>query len=351
MKTAVDTIASQKHESNVENSVGLIALKYSGPEIILHLTEERRWNSEMAKVKLSHGRGTIPLHDAIKKARLALKHRRNIKQEKKIVAIVCSPVDAPIKTLRKVGKDLKKNGLTLDIICFGVPEDEPTNTVEKLKSMVEACCSADNCHFLHVPDENTTTLQNAVRSSPIYNGPGFIPAAANQQDAAPVAAAGNDGAAMDPNEDPELQWALRLSMEQYRAEAEAQNTGEQSEAAPEQKAEPEAEAPADAEMEEVEEDEDEDLRKALAMSMADDDDEDELAKALQLSMQDDADDTPAAPANNAQNDEPDEERAFLVDLMAELPGVEPEEVDYEALLNDMEEETDKPPEKKDDEKK
>jgi len=362
MKTAVDLICSRKREANVENSVGLISMKYSGPEISLHLTEERRWNSALAKIDLSHGRGSIDITEAIRKARLALKHKRNSKQEKKIVVLVCSPVTTEVKTMMRTAKDLKKNGLSLDIICFGVPEGHPTETVKKLRDMVAACNKADSSHFVHLAEEtHTNALTDVIVSSAIIQG--FAPIPVQNQQQAPQAAADAEHIegmpeGIDPNTDPELYHAIRLSIEMHRQQIET-DAADQNEAsggdAEMENAEavqapassdpaPVATSGADSGMD-AEEDDDE-LARAIAMSMQEEEaaevDAEDLAAALAMSMQV-KDDNPAAPAETQENNG-DDDREFLANLMAEMPGVDADEIDIEAIMqsiNDEPEEKDK----------
>lgn len=365
MKTAVDLICSRKRESNVENSVGLISMKYSGPEISLHLTEERRWNSALAKIELSHGRGSIDITEAIRKARLALKHKRNSKQEKRIVVIVCSPVTTEVKTMMRTAKDLKKNGLSLDIICFGVPAEHPTETVKKLRDMVEACNKADSSHFVHLAEEtHSNAMRDVIESSAIVQG--FAPIPVQNQQQAPQAAAGADNIegmpeGIDPSTDPELYHAIRLSIEMHRQqmETDAANQNEASGGDAEMENAEAVQAPASSDPAPVatsgadsgmdaDEDDDE-LARAIAMSMQEEEaaevDAEDLAAALAMSMQDE-DDNPAAPAETQQTQEnnEDEDREFLANLMAEMPGVDADEIDIEAIMqsiNDEPEEKDK----------
>jgi len=372
MKTAVDLICTRKRESNVENSVGLISMKYSGPEISLHLTEERRWNSALAKVELSHGRGSIDITESIRKARLALKHKRNSKQEKRIIVIVCSPITTDVKTLMRTAKDLKKNGLSLDIICFGVPEGHKTETVKNLRDMVAKCNKADSSHFVHLAEEtHNNALQDVIISSAIIQGfQQNIPVQAQQN--IPVEAQQNEHIegmpeGIDPNTDPELYHAIRMSLEMARQQAE--NEAENPENADANGGDAEmqnAEAQAPAPPEPVApvassggdtmdaDDEDDELAAAIAMSMQEEDgddiDPDDLQAALALSMQDD--DNPAAvePQQNQENNEEDEDKDFLANLMAEMPGVDADEIDIEAImenLNDVDETDGAKDEKKD----
>lgn len=385
-KEVVDLICDCKTRSNVENSVALVSMKYSGAEICLHLTDQPRWTGAMQELRLSHGRGQINIDLAVRKARLALKHRRNDKQTKRIIVIVCSPVHTEAKPLIKCAKELKKNGYYLDIICFGIPEEEETNTVKKLQDMVKACDKDNDGHFLHLPD-NKSSLRDMVASSPIIGGVGGgfgveqpMQAMNDGAPAAPVP--GFEGLDFDPSADPELAMAIRASLEHQRnalAEAEqqqmdqvmtestaasggnAQNNTEDvvMEEAP--AAQPEApveSSPATDEKAveepaaEEEDDEDEEMRRALALSMEndeeDEDDEDlyddeELQKALAMSMEMDNDE-PAKPAAKESAAEAEEENAedheFLANLLSELPGVAVDDIDFEEImqtLNDGEE--------------
>jgi len=371
MKQAVDLICTRKRESNVENSVGLISMKYTGPEISLHLTEERRWNSALAKIALSHGRGSIDITEAIWKARLALKHKRNSKQEKRIIAVVCSPITSEVKTLMRTAKDLKKNGLSLDIICFGVPEEHESDTVKKLRDMVAACNKADSSHFVHLSEEtHANALQDVIVSSAIIQGFAPIPVQAQQQAPAAAAPGGEHIEGMpegiDPNTDPELYHAIRLSIEMHRQQMENDAANQEApdanggDAAMEN-AEPvqapassdpaPAPAPANA-ANDGEEEEDDELLRAIALSMqeeeGDDIDAEDLQAALAMSMQDE-DDNPASANDNQQpqETEQDDDREFLANLMAEMPGVDAEEIDIDAIMESINEDE---PKKKDDDK-
>jgi len=382
LKQAVDLICTRKRESNVENSVGLISMKYTGPEISLHLTEERRWNSALAKIALSHGRGSIDITEAIRKARLALKHKRNSKQEKRIIAIVCSPITSEVKTLMRTAKDLKKNGLSLDIICFGVPEEHDSETVKKLRDMVAACNKADSSHFVHLSEEtHANALHDVIVSSAIIQGFAPIPVQAQQQAPAAAAPGGEHIEGMpegiDPNTDPELYHAIRLSIEMHRQqmendaanqEAPDANGGdaamENAEAvqAPASSDPAPAPAPANDAANDGEEEEDDELLRAIALSMqeeeGDDIDAEDLQAALAMSMADetsldasffqDEDDNPASANDNQQpqEKEQDDDREFLANLMAEMPGVDAEEIDIDAIMESINE--DEP--KKDDDK-
>ena len=189
--------------------------------------------------------------------------------------------------------------MAVDIVSFG----ETDSNNEKLEAFHAAVNSNDNSHFVTVPPG--PALLDALISTPIFQGEdggggsGFAAAAAA---GAAAAAAGGGGAyddfGVDPNLDPELALALRVSMEEERARQEAAaaadgGVGGEGGASGEGAAQP------------VDEDAGEDalLQQALAMSMdadggdttttpappvaaAADDEDEELQRALAMSMED-----------------------------------------------------------------
>ena len=60
----------------------------------------------------------------------------------------CSPVAVDKKTLESIGKKLKKNNVSLDIVNFGEEEDGKS---EKLDALLAAVNSNDSSHIVHVP--------------------------------------------------------------------------------------------------------------------------------------------------------------------------------------------------------
>ena len=50
---------------------------------------------------------------------LALKHRANETQKQRIICFVASTIVEDVDTLKIFAKKLKKNGVAVDIICFG----------------------------------------------------------------------------------------------------------------------------------------------------------------------------------------------------------------------------------------
>lgn len=146
---------------------------------------------------------------------LALKHRQNKTQRQRIVAFVCSPVKDSEKTLVSLAKKLKKVNTSVDFVLFG--EGEGSETHEKLTKFNETVKAGEGSHLVTIP-AGVGLLSDQLVSSPIMHGEG----------AAGGAGAGGDGGdgfgefGFDPNNDPELALALRMSMEEEQARRDKQ---------------------------------------------------------------------------------------------------------------------------------
>lgn len=154
---------------------------------------------------------------AVKVAQLSLKHRQNKSQRQRIIIFVGHPLKEDEATFEELGVRMKRNNVAVDVINFAHPENEA-----KLRAMVTAANSNGNSHFLDVP-MGVSMITDVLIASPIINegmdvgmadasganvGGGGMPAAPSQ-----FAEFGG----IDPNLDPELAMALRISMEEERA--------------------------------------------------------------------------------------------------------------------------------------
>ncbi|KAL5290222.1 Pros54 family protein [Megaselia abdita] len=283
--------------------------------------------------------GNINLLTGIRIAHLALKHRQGKNHKMRIVVFVGSPIEAESQDLVKQAKRLKKEKVNVDIISFG----EHENNNDLLNAFINALNGKDGTgsHLVSVP--RGSGLSDALLSSPIIQG----------EDGTGGAGLGGAGFefGVDPNEDPELALALRVSMEEQRQRQEeeqrralvASNTegGESSGAGPSgEKATPPASAAAAL----VEPNSEEAmLQRALALSTETADDhlpdfanmteEEQIAFAMQMSMQDAQDNvTQQAKRPKTEKSEDamdvDEESIadpeFLQNLLENLPGVDPQ---------------------------
>lgn len=219
---AVNLICGAKTQSNPENTVGVLTMAGKGVRVLVTPTADLgRILSSMHGLEIG---GDTNILAGVQVAQLALKHRQNKNQRQRIVLFVGSPVGADSETLVRIGKKLKKNNVALDIVSFGEEED---GKQQKLESFLTAVNSNDNSHLIHVPS-GPAILSDVLISSPVFTGDGEggsgFAAAAAAGAAAAVAAGGLGGDfdfGVDPNLDPELALALRVSMEEERARQEA----------------------------------------------------------------------------------------------------------------------------------
>lgn len=195
---AVSIICNAKTRQNPENNVALMTS--ASLEVLCTLT------SDVGRIlsKLHHvqPKGKANFATGIKIAHLALKHRQGKNHRMRIVVFVGSPIDCSEKDLIKLGKKLKKEKVNVDVVALG----EDVSTTEKLSQFIETLNGKEGTgsHLIVVPPG--PNLTEALRTSPILQGEdGYTPA-------------GDFGAGfdVDPNLDPELALALRVSMEEQR---------------------------------------------------------------------------------------------------------------------------------------
>ena len=366
---AANLVANQKTQSNPESTVGVIAMSSKGPstgaQLLVSPTDDLgKILTALHGVPLS-GELTPPGADAVdvaasvQVAALALKHRRNKNGAQRIVLFVGSPLEhATSRALVKAGKQLKKNNVFIDVVCLG----ELGENEAKLRELVDAANgpaaegAERTCHLVTIPAG--VLPSDVLVSSPVLRadgGGGGVGGGAAAGAGAPGGAGDGfaDFGGIDPNMDPELAMALRVSMEEERARQEraaaAAGGGDGAGGAS-------GDGPAGGEGVEVpapgaDDDEDALLQQALAMSMAegagggdagaapmetegggsgdgDDDEMDaEMQAALAMSM---ADEAPGegAPGEAAQFQDPQ----FVNQLLGSLPGVDPNDPAIRAAL-------------------
>jgi 26S proteasome regulatory subunit N10 len=140
---------------------------------------------------------------AVAVASLALKHRQNKNGMQRIVLFCGTPITTvDDKALTKTGKMLKKNNVHIDVILFG--EESHEINLPKLQLLVN---NAAGGNLVHIP--TGVLASDVLVSSPIL-------ADVN----ATVAQHAAEFGGVDPNMDPELAMALRVSMEEERARQE-----------------------------------------------------------------------------------------------------------------------------------
>ncbi|KAK1325489.1 26S proteasome non-ATPase regulatory subunit 4 [Acorus calamus] len=344
---AVNLICGAKTQSNPENTVGVLTMAGKGVRVLVTPT------SDLGKIlACMHGLeigGEMNMISGIQVAQLALKHRQNKKQQQRIIVFAGSPITYDKKQLEAIGRKLKKNNVALDIVDFGEEEDAKP---EKLEALIAAVNNNDSSHIVHVPP-GPNVLSDVLISTPIFTGDGEGGSGFAAAAAAAAAAGGGFDFGVDPNIDPELALALRVSMEEERARQEAAAKRSAEETANKDKGGEQASTSQDATMAEAvsgsdpgfdvkkadltvcpstEDDETALLEQALAMSMDDirssrtggaasvdavmheaTAEDQELAYALQMSVQD----------NQTNMGDVLGDQSFVSSILASLPGVDP----------------------------
>ncbi|XP_065868655.1 26S proteasome non-ATPase regulatory subunit 4 homolog isoform X1 [Euphorbia lathyris] len=371
---AVNLISGAKTQSNPENTVGILTMAGKGVRVLTTPT------TDLGKIlACMHGTldveigGEMNMTAAIQVAQLALKHRQNKNQQQRIIVFAGSPVKFDKKMLELLGKKLKKNSVALDIVNFGEEDDEKT---DKLEALLAAANNNESSHIVHIPP-GPNALSDVLISTPVFNGEaggsGFAAAAA-------AAAAGGGGGdfefGVDPNLDPELALALRVSMEEERARQEAAAKRAADEPSRAEKVEGASSNSQDVSMVHNTDDKAAEetgnnaapmdevnalLHQAIALSMqtppsdsvvrdvdmseATHEDQ-ELAIALQLSMQEDAKD------GSSQSDMSKvlEDQSFMSSVLASLPGVDPNDPSVKDLLASLQGQSEQSEEKKKEDK-
>jgi len=197
------SICGAKTRQNPENSVGLIATAGRAVEVCVPLTQDLgKLIAALHKVKIS---GEANFVGSLRVAQLALRHRQKTgkKQEQRIVLFVGSPVTAEKQELEDLGRQLKKNSISIDIISFGEPNAQQNE--EKLQTLLAATNNADEngkdtSHFVPIPTGNMSDILGQMTGDQ----------------------AGGASAAMEL--DPELAWAMELSKQTFEQETK-QTTG------------------------------------------------------------------------------------------------------------------------------
>lgn len=255
---AANLLVGAKTQSHPESTVGVAA----GTELLVSPTEDvgkllgavhdlqisrkgssfgivgtSSSSSTSSEAKKGKKKDSADLTAAIQVASLALKHRKNKNGSQRIVLFIGSPLDGiDGRTLAKAGRQLKKNNVSIDVVAMGELEANE----EKLKELVDAANgrvaegegAERSCHLVTIPAG--VLPSDVLASSPIVHGGSGGSAFAASAAAAAAGAGGDFGSGggggganafadfggVDPNMDPELAMALRVSMEEERARQE-----------------------------------------------------------------------------------------------------------------------------------
>ncbi|KAJ3451535.1 26s proteasome non-atpase regulatory subunit [Anaeramoeba flamelloides] len=360
---SISFIAGTKIQQNRVNTVGILSMSGRRPNLVLAPT------NDVGQVLIATNKiqieGKMDLISSIEIAQLSLKHRSNKEHAQRIVMFVASPLEEKKEDLEKIGSQLRKASISLDVVSFG----ETERNEEKLSALIDNANSGDNCHLLSVPTSSGIILADQIQGSGIFSsssggmggdfGSGY----------------GGDygGGMVDPNVDPELAMVLQMSLEeerqrQSRLRQENNNENRNNETETNQQG-PKEEGKKGMELEETEKElqnsnenenneqgeemdmfsqlegltEEEQMEYIMKMSLQEMD-----SKELeQLGINEDEDEKEKDPeVQNALQDED------LVDsILLSLPGVDPENEQITETIKNIKEEKENNEEKENDQKK
>ena len=361
---AANLLVGTKTQSHPESTVGVAA----GTELLVSPTEDvgkllgAVHDLEISRKGASFGlspaamaasgkkgkkKDSADVTAAIQVASLALKHRKNKNGAQRIVLFIGSPLDGiEAKALSRAGRQLKKNNISIDVVAMGELEANE----EKLKELVDAANgrsedSERSCHLVTIPAG--VLPSDVLASSPIIHGSGGGSAFAASAAISAASAGGDFGSGgaggganafadfggVDPNMDPELAMALRVSMEEERARQErlaAQAQAEGAAAASEESKDAEmsdaaataaAAASPPSAMDLGLSEEEALLQQALAMSM----NENEPAPQQASAAAAEEDSKPAAASMETEEEDDDEAAAMQLALQMSLAQAEEED--------------------------
>ncbi|VDM38872.1 unnamed protein product [Toxocara canis] len=328
---AANLIMQCKLRANPENAVGILSMADT-VEVLSTMTQEN--GKLFMKLHQIEPKGESNFVNGIKVAHLALKHRQNRNHKMRIVLFVGSPIEhLDAAELAKLAKKLKKEKVQVDVICFGEADSENSEIMGQFIETLNGRDGSGGSNMIVV--SSGCTLTEALLSSPICRG--------EDGAAAPVVAAGGGGFefGIDPEDDPDLALALRVSLEEQR-----------------QRQQQEA-AAASGTTETVQENMDtsHDLMTMDPGAMTE---EQQLEWALRMSMQEGGDvnaeqrPSRAQPAaNNTATGEDDQLGQLMSDpellrqLVADLPGVDPNSQEIQDAVNSAAEQAQKESQKQD----
>ena len=215
---AANLLIGAKTQSHAESTVGVSA----GTELLVSPSDDvGKILGAVHRVRMDPS-DKFDVCASVAVASLALKHRRNKNGAQRIVLFVGTPVTTDVKSLQKAGRQLKKNNVAIDVVALG----ELESNEGPLQELVDAANgrgedSERTCHLVCIPAG--VLPSDVLASSPILASSGGAFAAAAAATGGFGADNNNDGfdfGGIDPNMDPELAMAIRVSMEEERARQE-----------------------------------------------------------------------------------------------------------------------------------
>jgi len=310
---AANIVAQAKCQENAESAVGLMIMAGKQADVLVTpIQDPGRILASFHEVKLG---GSVHLGTALQIAQLSLKHRQNKNQKQRIIVFVASPVGEDEKSLENLGKKLKKNGVAVDIVNMETTIGEQN---QKLQKLVEAVNSSENSHYVEFSG-GMQMLSDFLISTPILSG-------------GEGGAAGGMGNEFGGSMDPDLEMAIRISLEEERERNKKKEEDEKKKNEPQGKMEEEKPV--------VENQENKMNIEAPEGEKVDEMDEEELLRrAQELSLQEGPD--------KKKEGEVFQDPNFVNELLSSIHGIDPNSEEIRKALEQDQNKDDKKDEKDD----
>lgn len=220
----VELIFRRKTNSNPENVVGLMTMAGDSPIVLSNLTN--KYGQILSELHSSKIEGQSKLSDGIQVACLALRNRQNKNQKQRIIVFVGSPINENSDELNSLAVKLKKNNISIDFINFG---EQQTN-LSKLEEFMNIIDNGNSTSHLVTIPQGPYLLYEQVDKTPILREQDSMDNMNSGEFGDFGGASGAGGAGEfdfgmdDPNMDPELAMAIRLSLEEENARKEKEAT-------------------------------------------------------------------------------------------------------------------------------
>lgn len=210
----VEIIFRRKTNANPENTVGLMNMAGDLSIVLSNLTNN--YGQILSGVHDSEIKGESHIINSIQVACLALKNRQNKNQKQRIVAFVGSPIQESHKEMKDLAIKLKKNNISIDFINFG---EQNINT-SKLEEFMNIIDNGENTSHLVTVPQGPYLLYEQVDKSPILRDQEQLANDGLAEFGGDGVGGGFDFGMDDPNMDPELALAIRLSLEEENSRKE-----------------------------------------------------------------------------------------------------------------------------------
>lgn len=214
----VEIIFRRKTNENPENVVGLMSNGGSSSLFLSNLTSDYGQILSGLHGSKIEGNGNDFIN-CIEIACLGLKNRLNKNQRQRIIIFIGSPINNNEDEILLLGRKLKKNNISIDIINFG----EHEINLSKLDKFIEIVNNEEkSSHLLTIPQGPYLLYEQVDKSAILRNIDNDGNGNGNFGDSN-IGEFGDFGMD-DPNMDPELALAIRLSLEEENSRKEREKS-------------------------------------------------------------------------------------------------------------------------------